>query len=88
MVKDHDGYLHRYPIKNSRRTGNGFSERKRRKVMLILSRKPGEIIRIGDDITITISEVKGNHVRVGIQAPRDIEVHREEIYRKIQAEKT
>jgi carbon storage regulator len=55
--------------------------------MLILTRKTGQIIRIGDNVTIVICGVKGEQVRVGIEAPRDIAVHREEIYEKVQAEK-
>jgi len=52
--------------------------------MLILTRRVGETLMVGEDITITILGVKGNQVRVGINAPRDIAVHREEIYNKIQ----
>ena len=55
--------------------------------MLILGRMVGQIIRIGDDIEITVVGVKGNQVRLGIEAPKDVEVHREEIYEKIQVEK-
>jgi carbon storage regulator len=54
--------------------------------MLLLTRKLGENIRIGDDVKITIVEVKGNHVKLGIDAPPNIKVHREEIYERIQAE--
>ncbi len=54
--------------------------------MLILTRKVGETVAIGDDIQISIVEVKGNQVKLGIQAPRDVEVHREEVYLKIQDE--
>ena len=56
--------------------------------MLILSRRVGESLMIGDDITINVLSIQGNQVRIGIEAPRDVEVHREEIYAKIQAEKT
>lgn len=55
--------------------------------MLILTRKPGETIRINDDISITVISVQGQQVRVGISAPADVAVHREEIYRRIQADK-
>lgn len=54
--------------------------------MLILTRKIGEGIKIGDDITITVVEIKGNQVKVGIDAPKNVSVHREEIYRLIQEE--
>ena len=55
--------------------------------MLILTRKPGERLIIGDDIAVTILSVKGNQVRVGVQAPASIAVHREEIYDRIQNER-
>jgi len=54
--------------------------------VLVLTRKIGEVITIGDSIKIHIQEVKGNQVKLGIQAPSDIPVHREEIYAKIQKE--
>lgn len=54
--------------------------------MLVLTRKSGEGIRIGDDIKIVVVEVKDNHVKIGIEAPQDLPVHREEIYLKIQEE--
>jgi carbon storage regulator len=54
--------------------------------MLILTRKVGERLMIGDDIAVTVLSVKGNQVRVGVQAPADIAVHREEIYNRIQNE--
>jgi len=54
--------------------------------MLVLTRRVGEVITIGDSIKIHIQEVKGNQVKLGIQAPPDIPVHREEIYVKIQKE--
>ena len=59
----------------------------RRNTMLILMRQVGQIIRIGDNITITICGVQGHQVRIGIDAPKEIPVHREEIYKKIQTEK-
>lgn len=55
--------------------------------MLILTRRIGEKLKIGDDIDIVILGVNGQQVRIGIAAPKDLEVHREEIYDRIQAEK-
>ncbi len=52
--------------------------------MLILTRRIGETVMIGDDVTVTILSVKGNQVRLGINAPKDVSVHREEIYMRIQ----
>lgn len=54
--------------------------------MLILTRKEGESLRLGDDIVITVVGVKGGAVRLGIDAPRDLAVHREEIYRRVKEE--
>ncbi len=55
--------------------------------MLILTRRIGETVMIGDDVSVTILGVKGNQIRVGISAPNDVAVHREEVYQKLQAEK-
>ena len=54
--------------------------------MLMLMRRAGEAIMIGDNVKIVITEVNGNQVKVGVEAPREIAVHREEVYERIQAE--
>ena len=54
--------------------------------MLILTRRVGETVMIGNDVTVTILGVKGNQVRVGINAPKNVAVHREEIYERIKRE--
>lgn len=54
--------------------------------MLILTRRVGETVMIGNDVTITVLGVKGNQVRVGINAPKDIAVHREEVFERIRRE--
>jgi len=51
--------------------------------MLILTRKLGEVIRVGDDVTVRVLEVRGNQVRLGVEAPPDVRIYREEIYRVI-----
>ena len=56
--------------------------------MLILTRRIGENLMVGDDVTITVLGVKGNQVRIGVNAPKDVAVHREEIYQRIQKEKS
>ncbi len=54
--------------------------------MLILTRRVNESLMVGDDITVSIIEVKGNQVRIGINAPKDVAVHREEVYERIRRE--
>ena len=54
--------------------------------MLILTRRVGETLIIGDEVSVTVLGVKGNQVRIGVNAPRDVSVHREEIYERIKTE--
>lgn len=54
--------------------------------MLILTRRIGETLMIGDEVTVTVLGVKGNQIRLGVAAPKDVAVHRQEVYEKIQAE--
>ena len=54
--------------------------------MLILTRRVGETVMIGNDVTVTVLGVKGNQVRIGVNAPKDVAVHREEIYERIKRE--
>ena len=56
--------------------------------MLILTRRVGETLMVGDNVTVTVLGVKGNQVRIGVNAPKDVPVHREEIYQRIQREKS
>ena len=54
--------------------------------MLILTRRIGETLMVGDEVTVTVLGVKGNQVRIGVTAPNDVAVHRQEVYEKIQKE--
>ena len=56
--------------------------------MLILTRRVGETLMIGDEITVTVLGVKGNQVRIGVNAPKDVAVHREEIFERIKQEQS
>lgn len=55
--------------------------------MLILTRRVGETLMVGDDVTVTVLGIKGNQIRIGVNAPKDVAVHREEIYQRILKEK-
>jgi carbon storage regulator len=56
--------------------------------MLILTRRVGETLMVGDEVTVTVLGVKGNQGRIGVNAPKEVAVHREEIYQRIQHEKS
>lgn len=55
--------------------------------MLILTRRPGESVKIGDEVTVTVLGIKGNQLRLGFTAPLNVAVHREEVYERIQADR-
>ena len=74
------------PSENSRY--NGPLETSKEATMLILTRRVGEIIRIGPHIVVTILGVNGSQVRIGIDAPKDVAVHREEVFDRIKHERT
>jgi len=56
--------------------------------MLVLTRRPGESIRIGNDVTVTVLEVRGDQIRIGVDAPRSVKVHRDEVYQEIERTNT
>lgn len=56
--------------------------------MLILTRRVGETVMIGDDVTVTVLGIKGNQVRLGVKAPKNVAVHREEIFERIRVERS
>jgi carbon storage regulator len=64
----------------------GSLENKEMDAMLILTRRVGETLMIGDEVTVTVLGVKGNQVRIGVNAPKNVAVHREEIYDRIKQE--
>ena len=59
----------------------------RRTYMLILTRRVGETVVIGDEVTVTVLGIKGNQVRIGVKAPKNVAVHREEIFERIRVER-
>src|ERR1700688_1073431 len=63
-----------------------YAKVERSRIMLILTRRVGETLMIGNDVTVTVLGVKGNQVRIGVNAPKDVAVHREEIFERIKRE--
>ena len=56
--------------------------------MLVLSRRPGESIVIGNEVVVTVLDVRGDQIRIGVDAPREVQIHREEVFRALEAENT
>lgn len=75
-----------YPDRRAYPWSQGLPYKERRSIMLVLTRRLGETLKIGDTIEVTVLGIKGNQVRIGMAAPRDVPVHREEIYEKVRAE--
>jgi carbon storage regulator len=74
------------PDSHEDRPSDFSTNQRKESAVLILSRKKDQVIRIGDDIQITVTEIRGDKVRIGVDAPRHITVHRQEIYEAIQSE--
>jgi len=66
--------------------GTQFDPSAKEWILLILTRRVNESLIVGDEVTVTVVAVKGNQVRLGVNAPRDIEVHREEVYERLKKE--
>jgi carbon storage regulator len=77
--------INRVVLREARRHGDSGKTIKEDSIMLVLSRKPGEAIVIGNGITVTVVEVKGERVRLGLTAPAEVPIHREELQRRIEA---
>ena len=72
--------------RDKKRRDGRMPEGAQERSMLILTRRVGESLMVGDEVTVTVLGVKGNQVRIGVNAPKEVSVHRQEIYERIQAE--